>query len=1223
MKPYEIFIILLFLVLHFPLIKATGDECNGCDTNTAILCSASSGSSCNSNCRPKFTSSSITCYLCNFSGQNFYKINDDGTCTPKATCDSNEKIVHGSNECVSSCDSNSYKMGDYCYLNMPSNSDCDTTSKICTCKYKYYITDDNKQEYHCLGQNDDCPNEYDYYNENTKECLSTDCTSKKKKIEYRSDGSVITRCSTACFENEKLTSDGNYCIDNCPSLSSQKFYYPNANDEKTVQCVSDCSTYNLRELDNKCVSSCESLYYLDGNTCANSCPSGFYKLVGTEKVCVTQADSANCLYSQSESGSSIKKCYSSCLEIGTDYIYQKDHICSNEECNYHSTENTVKICYNSKQDCKNANYEYFQEKKCLIECNGYEDGDAQSNSLKYCYADLDACKSDNHIYYTDPPNKKCYASSCPTGLYPKKIEENKYLCTSCSDLKISNGYCKDNCENDECYFIGDNNCYSILNKFYYASGSDKICVNDCKSETKYYFEGTKECIDDCKKTENGVQKYFYYNPTNNLCLQQCNIGDNLYAKEPSTSHEKCDTKCPSGYNYLVENTYKCLDGCPETHPYSFKDNNFDTNNHFICKTISSCSGETNLYYDGACSSPQNCKDNNKFKIDSKNICVENCEVGYNFIEKVIDEVYKCRQSCDKFTVDSSNECVEKCPSTAKYIGTGDKCKTNCDSDGGKFYLFSEEDSYNIYKCVTDCPIDYKLTTNSGTVNQCYSKCPQSNKYLLASENKCYDNCKSNNLNPFSLSYTENGVIKNICASSCNSANPNYEANDKVCKNGCELDGFKVIDYDGKCIAKCIQSSDYKYNLDGKCVNKCTGNKNRYYEDTNNNEFKCTEKCESPNNYILDGKCVDQNSCLNTQYFYNPVKKNSIQTGEYECVLSNCPNNYFKKDGSSNKICLDKCITTDYALIDTHECVPSCDIQASASDSTYIYHTYKPGTTYTINTCVKECPEDKPYLNGNECVNSCPNYIEDNKCVPSCSTHDYYIGQILPNDRETLNICRDDCPLKYPYYIVDPQNTNKFICSYECPSELKFHKNVNPSIIGMKCNNDCPDATYKFLSDDEKECLKQCPSGKYYINAEGQKCHNACPEEKSYHSRNNYECFSMENCPNKFVDYSNKLCIDSCSGFKYKYEKRDSNNNNALLYTVCLNDYSVFNKYLTPGNICVDSCEENANLEIDTTASFKCKCKLNIYIIKIYLIQLLTVLMPMIIVLVLLHIKFKK
>ena len=1113
MKLNKIYTFLLFFILCFPLIKSTG-ECDGCNSNSVTKCL---GDSCNANCRPKFSYGSITCYLCNFAGENFYQITADDQCVPKTSCDASEKIVHGSNECVSSCDSNSYKMGDYCYHDAPPGSSCDA-SKECTCQYKYYITNDNKQEYHCLVENEECPSRYNYYDADTNQCSLTVIPSKKIKIEYRANQQPIYRCSNDCSGNEILTSDGNYCIDNCPQLSNKKFYYPNENDEKTAKCVSDCSTYNLRELNNKCVSSCESPYYLNGNECIGSCSSGFYKLVGTEKVCVAQADSANCLYSQSESESIIKRCYSSCLEIGTDYIYQKGNICNNVECDYHSTENTVKICYENKQECQDNHYLYLQGKKCLKECNGFIYEDTADNILKYCYATVDDCILNNLNYYTLSP-KKCYSSSCPGGLYPKyPVENNRNLCIDCTNLKISNNFCKESCDNTECYFIDNeainsNVCNSISDYFYYIDeiSNKKICVNDCKSKGKFFFSGSKECLQECKKTISGVEKKFYYDPADNSCLEQC----------------------PSGLKYLVENTYKCLSECPEQYPYDLKDANYNTNGHLICKRFHPCSGNNYLILDGQCASPQDCGASTKKRINSKNICEASCEDDYDYIEKVVDGVFKCLQNCYKYII-NTNECVDKCPSGNNYIGANNVCKPNCDNDGNKFYLFSEEDGYKIYKCASSCPTGYLLTKFDNSDNQCYSKCPQSHKYLLSSENKCYNSCKNVVSYPFSLTYTENNEEKHICATSCNSANPNFEETDKECKSGCNIGNNRVIDHDGKCVQQCDQTSTYKYNLDGKCVNKCPENKKRYYKD-GNNQYICVDNCLAHGNYILNDECVAQGSCSNTQYFYNPVKKNGIETGEYECKI-NCPNGFFKTDTNSDKKCLEQCITTDYALIDTKECVSDCNKQIPG-DPTKTYHTYKPGTTYTINTCVKECPEDKPYLNDNECVNSCPNYIEDNKCVPTCSTHDYYIGQILPNDRETLNICRDDCPLKYPYYIVDPQNSNKYICSYECPNELKFHKNDNPSIIGMKCNNDCPDATYKFLSDDEKECLKKCPSGKYYINAEGQKCHNACPEEKPYLSRNDYECLSMENCPNKFVDYSNKLCIDSCSGFKYKYEKR--------------------------------------------------------------------------------------
>ena len=648
--------------------------------------------------------------------------------------------------------------------------------------------------------------------------------------------------------------------------------------------------------------------------------------------------------------------------------------------------------------------------------------------------------------------------------------------------------------------------------------------------------------------------------------------------------------CPEDYKYLVQNTHQCLDSCPNTHPYYFKDSNFDTNHHYICKPITSCSGSNYLFFEGQCISPEMCKQNDNYFIDSNNICVSSCNTAlFPYKEKVIEDVYKCLQSCNKYIIEDTNECVQECPSTKNYIGQNNICKIGCGStDGEKYYELKKIGENSIFKCVSECPQGYLLQTNNLSDKRCYKQCPESHKYLLPGSNKCYDLCKDLASTPFSLTYIENSSTKNICAASCNDRTPNYEENDKICKSGCNA-GNNVIDYDNKCVTKCNKNEIiYKYNLDGKCVDNCSGNKNRIYFDNDRDEYICISKCESSNNFVLNGECVPLSStkCDSSRYYLNPVLSNRIETGEYECVL-NCPKKFFRSEtmGSDNvKKCLDQCDITEYALIDTFECVSSCQNPS--------YYTYTPGYIYLFNACVKTCPEDKPYLNENTCVNTCQEkYLEDNACKDSCSDDKYYIGQFLSNDPDKENRCLNDCPQKYPYYIPE---SNKYICSHECPSNLKFHKNDNPAIVGMECISTCLNNDYKYLSDDEKECLKSCPPGKYYVPEVGQKCLSQCPDNKPYHNKNEYECKAIEDCPNKFIDYEKKLCINSCNGFKYKYEQRDENDNTQILYTVCLNDCSIFSKYLTPSNICVDSCEPTDNLEIDDTLPFKCKCKYKYY-----------------------------
>ena len=632
---------------------------------------------------------------------------------------------------------------------------------------------------------------------------------------------------------------------------------------------------------------------------------------------------------------------------------------------------------------------------------------------------------------------------------------------------------------------------------------------------------------------------------------------------------KCYEICPEGKRYLIQNSYECSSGCTEEYPYKIK----DEKGHIICYQNFPCTGdEVILNYE--CVQPNKCKELNKPRINSKNTCVPECETGYNSISEVVEGVYKCIQICTGFYL-NNNICVEKCPMGYNYIGANRKCKIACESsDGLKYYEVEEitsdsSNSYSIFQCTSSCNQEYSLEKYDNSDKRCYNKCPNSHKYEY--NNKCYDLCIRNNLAPFSVTRENNGDIENICSIGCLGTDLNYDE-DKVCKNRCDTAGKALIDYDNQCVEKCNQNSDYKY--------------------ISEDNTKCVDTCA--NHYILNGKCVA--GCDTDTYFLNPIKKNLIETGNKECVL-NCPKKYFKTNTDitpNERICLDQCSSTDYALIDTFECVSSCDIPDNTNP---IYHSYEPGRTYSIKTCVKECPSEKPYLNtdNNACVSSCralDKYLSsDNKCIDECSTGKYYIGQFLSNDYDTENKCLTDCPQRYPYYIESSDNSaTRYICSSECPDGLKFHKNSVPDKIGMKCKDECDDDDYKYLSDDEKECLISCPIGKYYVEEENRKCLDACPEDHPFHSKNDFKCFKIEDCPNKFIDYQNKLCISSCEGFKFQYEENDPNNSNELLYTICLNDCSIYNnKYQTPDDRCVDSCLNTENLVADDENQYKCKC----------------------------------
>ena len=1396
------------LLILFSYRTCQSYDCSTC-TPSGNLCS------CNSQCFSKTTSLSITCVNCDINDYEFYSIDSNDVCSVKPNCNEYQKIVYESKECVNYCNNDNYALGDLCYSSQPVYTICDS-SKLCECQFKYYSTSfGGKSQYFCLSDGQDCPNGYQYYYNN--QCSQTDniCTGMKKKLEVKQSGERIFRCSRLCGSNEKLVEEI-YCVDDC-AYNGKIIYYPEDGVKYNLQCVDDClSIPNFYELNGECISSSACLsknFYLDetNKKCVSSCDSSF---VGTDKKCIESSSASDCYYKEEDEASQTKTCYGSCAEIGTNYIYVTNKKCSTNECDYHTDDNGVEICYNSREECFTHNYKYFKGKTCSQNCYDYINGEQESQggiSID-CFTDINDCINKGFYFYTSSP-KKCY-HSCPSPLNPNFLENDKpkednslSTCSSCDSnfSKLSKGYCKLKCDEDECYYLSSPKiCKSINENFYYVQSSEKICVNvnDCdrESEYKYNFEGSKECLNICKSRINS-DTFIYYD-SNNRCLEECNG----YAEIPSDNHKECKDEILTGFFYednngkkiiisscnklisssnskkcvsacensneKVENIgtlYKCVSSCsnkygkykleitnendehetlifnkcmnecsesqpnfnlnyfiPETkqcvescdaNSYYIIDNNCykkcigsnkniqsDTyicsnscsllkrkisndnpdiyfcteectneeylyknecllkcpsdynkigankkckpeceeidgiykklketingdNEYNIYECINGCSTENgiyvvesekecftacpvgykkikygdfkclpqcpteNPYYINSlntnghiiCYSMENCIANNYHYVDQDNNCVNNACSGYNFKEKIADGFYRCKQECKQYIIlkDSINgdgvidECVEICPRTANYIFNEKYCKTNSEIGDSFYYKFRQMDEYTLYKCTSSCENNFYLRSSDDSDKQCYDKCPL-DSYLSPNENKCYNHCKDSSLYPFTLTIFENDVEKKICSHTCNDDFPNYEDEDKICKLGCNLDGKKVINEDGKCVESCgSPNSRYNFNLDGKCVETCSGEKPRF-----DNNYVCREKCDQPGlNFVVSNEC--KNSCDPNQYKM-PVKINGVQTGEYECEI-NCNGKYFYP---TDNICIDECNGEDYALEDTLECVPDCSSKEYETGKKY--HSYI-GDSYPVNTCVKECPIDKPYLDGNNCENSCL-YSLDNICQEECPEYTYYVSNFDSDDEDQQKKCLSDCPIRYPYYL---EQSNRYLCMSSCPNtDSKFFKDrTNLEKIGLKCIPNCNN-DYKYLTDDEKECLSACPPQKYYVSLPNNKCLGQCPEDFPYHKKNEYECTKMEGCNTFIIDYNEKLCVDDCLSSKYKYIETINSND----YTVCLNSCSDYGKYLTPDKKCVSSCEEDStlNLEIDSSASYKCKCKFYYY-----------------------------
>ena len=242
------------------------------------------------------------------------------------------------------------------------------------------------------------------------------------------------------------------------------------------------------------------------------------------------------------------------------------------------------------------------------------------------------------------------ASFCPSGYYEKNINnKNECIkcpqqCLSCSEESVKSNLCVE-CDNKKGFYTkinSDNNNNDNKEEKYV------MCYNDANKLEDYYLNIEKLRYEPCYKT---CQKCFGYgNENNNNCLN-----------------------CINGYIIKEEYPYNCVEECPFYYYY-------DDFKHYNCTKDKECP-------------------NNKFILESKKKCVDNCYSYPPFIY-----IYQ-------------NECVEKCP-----LGTNPNKNNIC----------IIEESCKLYE---DCPKQYP--------------------FMILENKKCIEKC-----NPFDF-FNKKCIIKNV------------------------------------------------------------------------------------------------------------------------------------------------------------------------------------------------------------------------------------------------------------------------------------------------------------------------------------------------------------------------------------------------------------------------------------------------------------------------------
>lgn len=337
----------------------------------------------------------------------------------------NKKIIDGTNQIIRDCnDFELYELGDKCYHSIVDNIILiNENSKKLKCKYKNYIEiqDNGLKYYICLNEGEDCPEKYNYYDPETKECLNN-CPYNKKRISLltNSSGKKYYQCTAKCEQDgyDKELAIKSYlnknidifhCYENCPDEAP--YYYENNNKKNCVQkCDKNQKDFILEEK-MKCtndLSQCNSFFLIDTKKnyyeCKNeefiNCPNDYpYKYENNGKIfCLSSCEDTNTYF----------------FDNKQTYLHLENKECTNIQPTSDSEGNSVKYYIDEKSkkwvvDCKNVESGPFHESnKCVDRCK-------DKYIVDDTYECVNSCDTSENAYYIDEETKTCY-KNCPETL---------------------------------------------------------------------------------------------------------------------------------------------------------------------------------------------------------------------------------------------------------------------------------------------------------------------------------------------------------------------------------------------------------------------------------------------------------------------------------------------------------------------------------------------------------------------------------------------------------------------------------------------------------------------------------------------------------------------------------------------------------------------------------------------------------------------------------------
>ena len=1139
------------------------------------------------------------------------------------------KQISGNDQCP---DTFPYKYGNLCLRK------CSDTQKALYTGFsqiKTYSFIPNSGQKQCVNNCEtDTNSEKIYHDENTLTCIKN-CTETSKKYINQNKECVSSctnfhkygefECRDDCPTNFKISNEDNTCYNDCSKLSPI-FYYNIDETECFLKCENSKYIFKTNENILYCLSNCNSIPGVS---------SPYYHRYN-DNICIENCD-VNSDISPYYHIRENNVCYQSCKDfINTGNIYEYNSQCYTEiiddfENKLHYTVNGVTKYRSTTEDditfCSKAGFYYIRRTSSGIECVNCDsseyripyllDGTGNIKNLGECFGS-NKCNA-TYPYYTQ--DKICQTVCSYKKLANKDNPSNRITSKDSNCVKecTFNDYQFESSDGTICY-----NACPDTEKFYYEIRTGRLkCIKDCTNITMFYNDGQNggACIDKCSSNpyyipgnidnkclltckDQAIYKFslqgsstnpqpclkecplrFQYYDYNNICLPNC---DGKFISE----EKKCVSNCENSQYIINENEcaedctknatfldgrysgpYKCDIKCDSGHSFYYEVRRLQTGEP-VYKCISNCHSDGLLEFGKRCVSI--CP-NETFQEDYK--CKLKCASQTNFKRTSMTSEgimnYLCQNGCGSDYIASTGECIAKCPREENFFLSNKRCQNYCDNFYRKTNQIGTDQfgSYIIYECIDNCENGEKLL--DGT-KECVTECNDDDKPYLLGEKTCVSICLKDQITPFSATV---GGIKQ-CATKCSASgsDPKYFGDDKICIPDCGIFEHKKYhnekENEYSCVSHCDLKSENRFSYESSdhkfyCLNKCTQLDNSYKIYYSTDDYVCDNKCNARNRFLIATQNICTNKCPDNLVANPSTNDISDYTCDYTCIQGKY---YYENE----RIC-GQCKPNHYIIQGSQKCIEFCD-QIISEKSYYYYEASEHSTTIKNNTCVTECPEDKPFIDYNnhcsevctqeshkfyspidrKCMDKCPEgtLTNEGKCVIKCPS-----GKV---EDSIAKVCLNDCTTAQKNYIYfyEPERVCKKECNpgdfiyidgnnYKCMrncSNINEGLNKQLYIDGNKCVETCPDYNRFFVSQKEygeknisKYCMTDCPKGYDFYKENTYECSGICHDyyiTNKDPNVNGKKC--VENCDTIYPfiyihNNTHKECVEFCSGEKMFYD----------------------------------------------------------------------------------------